>query len=227
MSKRKTYYPVFLELEGKDVLVVGGGQVARRKVETLLEYGASVKTVSKGLSSSLQKQVEEGRICYLGPEFEPKCLDGIFLVIAATDDRDLNHQISEEARRRGILVNAVDQPQDCNIIMPSIVRRGDLMIAISTSGRSPALAKKIREDLEVQYGQEYEIFLSLMGRMREVIFSRGLPQSENSRIFREAVNSDILSCLARGDWQGTYNTLQKITSPELASELHPEELSKF
>jgi precorrin-2 dehydrogenase/sirohydrochlorin ferrochelatase len=133
----------------------------------------------------------------MGETFMDKHLDGIFLVFAATDDKQLNHRISESARRRGLLINAVDQPDDCNFIVPSIITKGDLSIAISTSGKSPALAKSIRKRLAPQFGKEYEVFLDLMGRLRHEVVSLGLSKEENSRIFHEIVNSDILQALKK------------------------------
>lgn len=191
-----SYYPIFLELEGKTVLVVGGGSVARRKVETLLEYGAEVNIVSKELSPKLRELVEAGKIRLIGEEFFDKHLDSAFLVYAATDDMQLNREISQSARKRGIMINAVDQPADCDFIVPSIVRKGDLSIAVSTSGKSPALAKSIRKQLDLQFGNEYQTFLALMGRLRKEILSSGLSQEENSRIFHKIVNSGILKALA-------------------------------
>lgn len=194
-----SYYPIFLNLTYKKALVVGGGLVAQRKVETLLEHGASTSVVSQKLTVRLKELAEEKKIQYLGPEFSEEYLDDMFLVIAATDDQELNHRVSLCAQERGLLVNAVDQPEDCNFIVPSIVRRGDLQVAISTSGKSPALARKLRQELEVQFGEEYEKLLSLMGSIREVVLSRGLSQDENKRIFKSIVESDILKAMAKKD----------------------------
>ena len=132
------------------------------------------------------------------------------MVITATDDADLNHRISRCARERRVLVNAVDQPPDCDFIVPSIIRRGDLLIAISTSGKSPAMARKIREGLETQFGQEYEAFLSMMGRLRKAVLSLGLTQAENSRIFKEIVDADLLEGFAQGISEETKACLKSI-----------------
>ncbi|MCP4682259.1 MAG: bifunctional precorrin-2 dehydrogenase/sirohydrochlorin ferrochelatase [Desulfobacterales bacterium] len=205
-----SYYPIFIELEGKNVLVVGGGLVAQRKVETFLKYGASIYIVSRELTDKLKVLVEAQNIRYIGEEFHEENLEGIFLVVAATDDKQLNHKISEGAHKRSMLINAVDQPDDCNFIVPSIVKKGDLSIAISTSGKSPALAKKIRKRLEAEYGSEYEIFLKIMGRLRNEILSKGLSQDKNSRIFHEIVDSGILKALARDDWEMVESILKKV-----------------
>jgi precorrin-2 dehydrogenase/sirohydrochlorin ferrochelatase len=205
-----SYYPVFLQLEGMTALVVGGGGVARRKVETLLAFGAKVSIVSRELAPELKRLIDNGEIRFLGAEMEDRFFDDVSLVIAATDDAGLNHQVSEGARSRGLLVNAVDQPADCTFIVPSIVRKGDLMIAISTSGKSPALSKKIRKRLEAQFGDEYADFLSLMGGLRKGLLTMGLPQPENSRMFHEIVESGIIEALARGDRETVAATLKQI-----------------
>jgi precorrin-2 dehydrogenase/sirohydrochlorin ferrochelatase len=208
-----SFYPVLLDLTAKKVLVVGGGQVAQRKVETLLEYEAKISIVSRLLTDKLNHMVECKRVVFLGQAFLPHHLDGAFLVIAATNDKGLNHRVSEEAKRKGILVNAVDQPADCNFIVPSIIRRGDLLVAISTSGKSPAMAKRIREQLESQFGPEYETTLKLMGRVREVVLASGLPQSENSRIFHAIAESDIVASIKAGNWSKVQQALAGLVPP--------------
>jgi len=210
-----SYYPIFLNLEGETALVFGGGSVAERKIVTLLEYNALIRIVSRRLTDNLKVLVESKKVQHVGEDFSEKYLNNVFLVIVATDDRRLNRKISEHARERGLLVNVVDQPSDCNFIVPSIVKRGDLSIAISTSGKSPALAKKIRKELESQFGREYETFLVLMGRLRKEILSMGLSQEENSRIFHEIVNSNILSSMAKNDLEGIESTLSRILPSDL------------
>jgi len=205
-----SYYPVFLQLEDKIALVVGGGKVAQRKVETLLRYGASIHIVSKVLTDKLKQLIEINKVRLLGEEMREEFLDGAFIVIAATDDKELNSKVSESARKRGLLVNAVDQPADCNFIVPSIVRKGALSIAISTSGMSPALAKKIRKELDGQFGNEYETFLNVMGSLRKEVLAMGLSQEENSRIFHEIVDGGIIEALARNDLPKVESSLARI-----------------
>ncbi len=204
-----TYYPIFLDLKGKEILVVGGGKVAERKVEALLDCGAKIRIVSSKITDRLNKIVEVYGLRYFSGEFREEYLEGVSLVIAATDDRNLNHKISKIAKKKGLLINAVDQPPDCNFIVPSIVKKGDLLIAISTSGKSPALAQKLREQLDNQFGKEYEDFLVLMGCLRKEILAKGLSQEENSRLFHEIVESDILDALAREDWERVKSTLSR------------------
>lgn len=193
------YYPIFLDLSGKKALVIGGGRVAQRKVETLLDYGASVRIVSKELTPRLRSLADEKRIQYSGPELNEDQFEGIMLVVSATDDVNLNHEVSRRAQGKGLLVNVVDQPEECNFILPSILRRGDLQVAVSTSGKSPALAKKIREELEHQFGKEYETMLRLMGKLREMILSKGLPQEQKRSLFLKLVESDMLEAMAKKD----------------------------
>ena len=193
-----SFYPVFVQLEGKKVVVVGGGNVAHRKVQALLECGAAIHLAGRALIPGLEQMVEKKEIRFLGREFKDEFLDRAFMIIAATDDKALNHHISTCARKKGVLVNAVDQPPDCDFIVPSILKRGDLLIAISTSGKSPALARKIRKRLEAQFGREYGAFLDMMGRLRKEVLRLGLSQKENASIFQKIVDSDFLEKFSEG-----------------------------
>ena len=194
------YYPILVDLTGKRAVVVGGGGVGERKIETLLTHGAKVCVVSMELTPNLKRYMEGGVITYLGSEFRKEQLDGAFIVIAATDDPSLNYAVSASAQEKGILVNVVDQPRDCTFIVPSILKRGDLIIAVSTSGKSPAMAKKIREDLEKHFGREYGSFLTLLGRLREEVLKKGLSQEENQILFERLVNSPILAMIKKKEW---------------------------
>jgi precorrin-2 dehydrogenase/sirohydrochlorin ferrochelatase len=162
--------------------------------------------------------LEEQRIKLSGREFKESHLDGAFVVIAATDDPLLNRRVSERASARGLLINAVDQPADCNFIVPSILRRGDLLVAVSTSGKSPAFAKKVREELEKQFGDEYGSFLVLMGCLREEILKKELSQEENKRIFHQLINSRILDAMAEKDWNGVATILNRIMDTQKSAE---------
>ena len=214
-DENRMTYPVFLQLEGKIALVVGGGKVAQRKVETLLSCGASIHIISKMLTDKLKELVDSNEVQLLGEEMRDEFLDDVFIVIAATDDKELNSRVSEIARNRGLLINAVDQPADCNFIVPAIVKKGDLSIAISTSGKSPALAKKIRKELDGQFGNEYEIFLNLMGGLRKEILAMGLSQEENSRIFHKIVDGGIIEAIARNDLAKVESSLARILPQEI------------
>jgi precorrin-2 dehydrogenase/sirohydrochlorin ferrochelatase len=200
------------------VVIVGGGLVAQRKIDTLLAYDADVHVVARDLTPRLKTYLEEQRINLSGHEFEDRHLDGAFVVIAATDDPLLNRQVSERASARGLLTNAVDQPADCNFFVPSILRRGDLTVAVSTSGKSPAFAKKVREGLEEQFGDEYGSFLILMGCLREEILEKRLSQEENKRIFHQLVNSPILDAIAEENWSEVTAILNGIMDTQKSAE---------
>ena len=204
------YYPILLDLEGKTALVVGAGRVAQRKIEALMLCGAEIHIIGKKLTPKLKELVDIGQIRHIGDAFEEAHLEDAFVVIAATDDPAVNHHISGRAKKKGLLVNAVDQPSDCNFIVPSVVRRGDLLIAISTSGKSPTLARRIREGMETQFGEAYATFLVLMGRIRKRVLSKGFSQEENRRIFHALVDSDILEAMAREDWEEMVSILSGI-----------------
>jgi len=217
------YYPILVDIEGQKVIVVGGGRVAQRKIEALLKHGADVHVISRDLTPTLERYVQDGRINFLGREFKTDEIMGAFLVIAATDDPETNHKVSQAAKDAGLLINAVDQPPDCNFIVPSVVKRGDLLISVSTSGKSPALAKKLREELETRFGREYEGFLQLMGELRKKVLAKGLSREENSRIFHELVDSPLLEIMGREDWDAAASCIGRI----LGTRLSPDDVVNF
>jgi precorrin-2 dehydrogenase/sirohydrochlorin ferrochelatase len=204
------YYPIFIDLNQKKVLVVGGGNVAERKIKTFLRYGAVVYVISKELTHQLDDYVKEGKIHYLGDKFREELMNGAVLIIAATDNKYLNSSIADSAKKAGILVNAVDQPADCSFIVPSIVRKGDLQIAVSTSGKSPALAKKLRIDLDKQFGSHYETFLIIIGKLRKEILAMPASSDEKNKIFNEIVSSSILDAIKDENWQEVSSILSRV-----------------
>ena len=204
------FYPILVDLQGKRALVVGGGKVAQRKIETLLDHGASVQVVARELTATLEELRNHEEIDFLGDEFSEVFLEGAFLVFAATDDASLNRRVSQAAQQRGLLVNAVDQPADCNFIVPSVLARGDLLIAVSTSGKSPAFARKVRIELERYFGEEYGFFLNLMGNLRKEILRLGLSQEENKSAFEELVYSDLLQTIRRKEWVAASQIIEKV-----------------
>jgi len=162
-------FPAFLKLHSRRVLVVGGGSIAAQKIPGLLEAGAHVHVVSPKLAPQLAEWVRNQQITWSPKPFGPDDLEGAFLVIAATSLRDLNASVYEEADRRNILCNAVDDIDHCHFYYGSIVQRGDLQIAISTNGKSPALAQRLRKELEQQFGPEYEHWLDCLGAARDTL----------------------------------------------------------
>ena len=208
-----SYLPINVDVRGRPCLVVGGGEVGRRKVEGLLARGARVLLVSRELTAELQTLADRGRLEYLGPDYDPRRLDGAVLVYAATDDRDLNERVSRDAQSRGLWVNVADRPDLCTFIVPSSITRGDLTVSVSTNGRSPALAAHIRSRLENMFGPEYGVFLTVMGRVRERVLASSEDSRKNRKIFTALVASPLLDLLARGDRQGANRILEKHLGP--------------
>lgn len=200
------YYPVNLDMTNKRCVVVGGGDIAERKVERLLECGAQVTVVSKLLTPVLKARKKTGQMDHIDRGYEDQTLDGAFMVIGATDRNDVNERISKDAMARGLLVNIVDDPDRCNFILPSLVQQGDLSIAISTGGKSPALAKKLRKELEKQYGPEYQTLLVIMGILRKRILAGDQRAADNKAVFEDLVHSDILQAIREKD-RGRVNTI--------------------
>jgi len=171
-------FPMFVKLEGRTCLVVGAGAVAQSKIESLLQAGASVRVVAPAAIQSIQNLAAQNLIALLQKTFEPADLDGAFLVIAATSSPDVNAAIFEQARLHNILCNSVDDPEHCDFYYPAVVRRGRLQFAISTEGQSPALAQRLRRELEAQYGPEYEGWLDELGEARQELFATEMDAEE-------------------------------------------------
>jgi len=189
------YYPICLDIQNRNCLVVGGGSVGTRKVITLLNCGADVTVVSPAASAHLQELANNGSIILKNRTFRFSDLAGMFLVCSATDNQDLNRQIHAKAEDLGLLCNVADRPEVCNFILPSIVNRGDLIIAISTSGQSPALAKKLRQDLQKVFGNEYAEFLKLMGAVRKKLLSRDHRPEAHKHLFEQLINGGLVDMI--------------------------------
>ena len=193
------YYPAFLDLRGRNCLVVGGGSVAERKVESLLECGARVKVVTREATDGLAELAQSGSIELDRRDYASDDLPGIFLVIAATDDPKVQARIGDEAKEHGLLVNVVDDPANCTFIVPAVARRGELSIAVSTGGRSPALAARIREKLEGLFGPEYEEWVDLLGQLRETLAARFPDPEERKAAWYRVVDSNCVELIRRGE----------------------------
>jgi siroheme synthase-like protein len=193
------YYPILLNLQGRLCVVIGGGVIAEGKVRGLLEAEAAVLIIAPELTPDLRAWVREGRVGHLTRVYQPGDLAGAFLAISATDDREVNARVWEEANARNIPVNVVDDTPHCNFIAPSILRRGDLTVAISTSGKAPALAVRLRERLEHLVGDEHARFLELAGTLREPLAARFPSFEQRKALWYQLVDSDVLALLKRGD----------------------------
>lgn len=175
--------------------MIGGGAVAARKVTGLLEAGAKVKVISPRLVPELQKMADLNFIEFLPRSYQEGDLEGAYLAIAATDDADINRAVWMEAERRGCLINVVDDPQHSNFILPAVVQRGELSIAISTGGNSPALARRMRERIEKLVGPEYGVLSELMGELRSELIASFPDGKERLQAALRVVDSDILDVI--------------------------------
>ena len=209
------YYPLFLDITDRRCVVIGGGDVAERKVARLLDFGASVVVVGKTLTPGLEAMKKAGRISHIDVDYDQALIDDAFLVIGATDRDDVNAKISRDGKEKGILVNIVDDPDKCDFVLPSLIRQGDLLIAISTGGKSPALAKKLREDMEHLFGTEYQTLLEVMGQLREKLVVKGRSSDENRRVFEAVVHSDILKHIKDKSWDKVRRIIYDVTGEKI------------
>ena len=189
------YYPIVMDLTDRNCLIVGGGEVALRKAESLTEAGANVTVIALEIDSRLEALAS---VRIEKRAWRPGDAAGYTLVFAATDDRAVNQSVSDEAKASGIPVNVVDDPELCSFIVPSCVKRGDLMIAVSTSGRSPSLSKKIRRELELKYGPEYADFVALLGELRDVVKREHASSTEREAAFERIIHCEALDLLRAG-----------------------------
>jgi precorrin-2 dehydrogenase/sirohydrochlorin ferrochelatase len=209
------YYPVCLDIAGKRCVVVGGGDVAERKIIRLLDCGAAVSVVAKRITATLADLAEKGRLIHADDNYDPRYLAGAFLVIGATDREEVNDRIAADCRSRGVIVNIVDDPGRCDFILPSLINRGSLSIAVSTDGKSPALARKLREELSARFGPEYEDYLELLGWLRQRIIAAGRRADDNRDIFTALVNSPLHEHINAGRWQEAAQIIRELTAQEI------------
>jgi precorrin-2 dehydrogenase/sirohydrochlorin ferrochelatase len=184
----KSLFPMFVKLDGRRVLVVGAGRVGEPKIRGLLQTGAKIHVVAEEASAGVQEWARNGEIALEERGFVLSDLDNISLVVVATASRDLNELIFEEARSRRILCNVVDVPDQCDFYYPAVVQRGDLQIAISTSGQSPSLAQKLRQQLERQFGPGYARWVAELGNTRRKVLASDL-DPERKRLLLQSLAS--------------------------------------
>lgn len=189
------YYPIFLEMKGRPVIVIGGGEVGLEKVRGLLAAEADVTVVSPELHPQLEALKAAGAIKHLAREWREGDIDGFELVMIATDDRSVNSVIAAEAKRKRIWVNAADDPPNCDFILPSVVRKGSVTLAASTGGSSPAMARRLREELEVYLDLEIPELNDLLGEVRALLRARGIrPERET---WQRAIDARLRALLAQ------------------------------
>ncbi|MFQ5880847.1 MAG: bifunctional precorrin-2 dehydrogenase/sirohydrochlorin ferrochelatase [Candidatus Methylomirabilales bacterium] len=192
------YYPIMVDIRGRRCLVIGGGTVATRKVSSLLEAGGKVVVVSPRLHQELHALKVQGVIEHLNRDYRPQDLQGAVLIFAATDDPEINSAVCREAKVQGVPVNSVTRPEEGTFAVPAMLHQGELTIAISTGGVSPALAQRIRQELEKEFGEEYAVILSLLEGIRPQVLQAIPTQQDRQILFDRIVNSDLLHLLKEG-----------------------------
>ena len=209
------YLPIFCRLDNKPVLLVGGGEVAERKARLLLDAGARLTVVSPALDPELAALADAGTIDWLAGEFEPAQLTGKWLVVAATDRREVNALVYQSANQAGIFANVVDDPKRSSFIMPSIIDRSPLMVAISSGGKAPVLARLLREKLEALLPQHLGAVATFAGSLRERVKTRFASMGERRRFWERLLGADRLGqALARGDSASAHQLADSLFADE-------------
>ncbi len=208
-------YPVSLNISGKLCVIIGGGRVAARKVSGLLAAQAKIRIISPKLIPELKLLAADNRLEWLERAYRTGDLAGALLVYAATDSPEVQQQVVLEAEQNGQLVNVIDTPGRCSFQVPAVVRRGDLVLTVSTNGTSPAVSARIRHELESCFGQEYAYLLRLMAHLREHILASDLDCSERKMIFKKILHKDIVHWIAEEQWDLLRNHLRAVLGKNL------------
>jgi siroheme synthase-like protein len=209
-----TYYPVSLKLEGKRCVVIGGGWGTEKRVKDLLDAGALVTLISPVAPADIEQLVKGDRIRWEERDYQPGDLEGAFLVVACPRDHSRNPEIWAEAEARGIPVNAIDDAPHCTFIFPAVHRQGDLVVAVSTAGKSPALAARIRDKIASELGPEYGEFLDLLGELRPEVIRRFHGFKRRRPIWRRLIKSEAFDHIKAGRPEAARIALQAVLEGE-------------
>lgn len=194
------YYPIYLNLTDRLAIVIGGGTIAEGKVLGLLEADAKVRVIAPKVTPAMQRLAESGKLTWEQRTYRDGDLEGAGIAIGATDDPEINHRVWDEANRRGILINVVDDVPYCNFIAPAIVRRGDITLAISTNGKMPALAAHLRREMERTFGEEYVRALEMTTPLREELSGKHLDYTVRQQLWRKLFEeTEMIDLLRKGD----------------------------
>lgn len=196
--KHYPWYPIYIDIEARDVVIIGGGTVCARKAEAMMRYGGRVTVVAPVLSEEIEGWASEGKLAVRRKGYDESDVEGATLVIASTDDQGVNEQVAADCRRRRIPVNVVDITPLCEFIVPAIVEKGSVQIAISTGGKSPALARTLKEDLQRLIGPEYAEVNDLLGTLRESAKAVLPADTDRKRFFDGIIARGILEMLREG-----------------------------
>jgi precorrin-2 dehydrogenase / sirohydrochlorin ferrochelatase len=209
VSKKYPYYPIYLDIENRSVVIIGGGNVCARKAETMMKYGARVTIVSPEFTDEIEQWAREGCLALQRKHYDASDLDGANIVIASTDIQSVNEQIAADCRARRIPVNVVDVTPLCEFIVPAIIESGSIQIAVSTGGKSPALARTLKEDLQRSIGPEYAEVNDVLGTLREGA-KKVLPTDvDRKRFFDGIIAEGILQMLRDGERRQAYETIAR------------------
>ena len=205
--KRFPYYPIFLDIEERNVTIIGGGNVCARKAETMMKYGARVTVVSPEFTDEIEQWAKDGALAIKRKPYDASDLDGANIVIASTDHQDVNEQIAADCRARRIPVNVVDVTPLCEFIVPAIIEKGSIQIAVSTGGKSPALARTLKEDLQRAIGPEYAEVNDVLGSLRDGAKSVLPTDVDRKRFFDGIIASGVLEMLRDGRRKQAYQVI--------------------
>ncbi len=212
------YYPIFVELQDRPCVVVGGGREAQRKVHGLLAAGGRVTVISPKLTRDLERLCTDGEIECVRREYEEGDLAGCELCVVATNERVVNERVAAEGRRRRVWVNAVDDAANCDFILPSVIRRGSITVAASTGGGSPALARRLREELEAYFTEEMPALADLLAEVRRELHARGV--SPDAETWQKAIDEELRVLLAQRKYrQARARLLESLGAGDLAPEV--------
>ena len=213
-----SYYPIFVKLQDRRILVIGGGREAEHKVMGLMAAGGHITVLSPDLTPGLQRLLEEGRIQYVQREYREGDLEGYEVCMVATDDGAVNAQVAAEGKRARIWVNAADDPVNCDFILPAVIRRGSITVAASTGGKSPALARRLREELEAYLTEEMPALADLLKEVRGDLRSRGI--TPDAEVWQSAIDENLRVLLAQRKYrQAKARLLQALGAGDLVPEL--------
>jgi len=208
-EKKFPYYPIFLDIEDRDVVIIGGGPVCQRKAETMMKYGARVTVVAPDFTNAIESWAAAGKLKIRRKQYDSSDLDGASIVIASTDDEAVNTRIATDCRKRKIPVNVVDVTHLCEFIVPAIVEQGSIQLAVSTGGKSPALARTLKEELQKFVGPEYAEINDILGTLRPSA-KRVLPTDTDRKGFFDAIIArGVVEMLRQGKRREAYETIAK------------------
>jgi siroheme synthase-like protein len=196
-----SYYPVCLNINNRNCVIIGGGKVAERKALSLLEAGSLIKVISPKVTDKLARLAEQGQVSWIKREYRGSDLEQAYLVIAATGSRELNYQISQAAKRKGVLVNVVNELELSDFITTAVVKRGKLIISVSTSGACPVLARWIKQELEEEYSIAYGKLLEILEKARLKVKTRYAEESARQQVIAKLINPEIISLAKSGKYE--------------------------